>query len=83
MSSTFPITREDMERMIRFRWTVASGDPGAAPPFSAEAYDALYQLSKGNPRLACKLCHAALLLGFMDKTYTITPQLVTRASTEL
>jgi type II secretory pathway predicted ATPase ExeA len=72
-----------MEKMIRFRWTIASSEAASTPPFSTEAYEALYQLSKGNPRLVCKLCHAALLLGYMEQTRAISPELVRKASLQL
>ena len=69
--------------MIRFRWTVAVGDPTATVPFSAEAYETLYQISKGNPRLVCKLCYNALLQGYLQQTQIITPEIVTKANQEL
>ena len=82
-SSVTEMTRQDTEKMIRFRWAVASGDPKADPPFSAEAYRAIYRVSRGNPRLVCKLCQAVLLLGFMDRAATISPELVSKATREL
>ena len=83
-SSLTEMTREDMEKMIRFRWTVAAGgDPKATPPFSKRAYDLVYQLTKGNPRLVVKLCHAATLQGFLARSTRITPGLVRKASKEL
>ncbi|MGI6379305.1 MAG: ExeA family protein [Anaerolineae bacterium] len=82
-SSVTEMTREEMERMIRFRWTVATGDPMATPPFSNEAYDAIYQITRGNPRLICKLCHSALLQGYLQGARSIAPELVTSASRDL
>lgn len=82
-SSVTEMTREDMEKMIRFRWTVASGQAESAPPFSAEAYDAIYQITKGNPRLVCKLCHSALLRGYLEKARSMGAELVRKASVEL
>ena len=82
-SSVTEMTRADMERMIRFRWAVAAGDPAAAVPFCAEAYETLYQISKGNPRLACKLCYNALLQGYLQQVQRITPEIVSKASQEL
>ena len=83
-SSVTEMTRGDMEAMIRFRWTVASGgERKVAPPFSKAAYDAIYQQSKGNPRQVVKLCHAAMLQGFLAKAKLITAGLVRKASKEL
>jgi general secretion pathway protein A len=82
-SSLSEMTREDAERMMKFRWSVASGSPKASPPFSKNAYDTIYQISKGNPRQIVKLCHAALLLAFLKKARRITPKMVRSASKEL
>lgn len=83
-SSLTEMTRGDMERMIRFRWTVAAGGgPKATPPFSERAYEAIYRLTRGNPRQVVKLCHAALLQGFLAKARTIAAGLVKKASREL
>jgi general secretion pathway protein A len=82
-SSVTEMTREDMQKMIRFRWTVAAGGTKANPPFSAKAYDAIYQLSKGNPRHVVKLCHAALLQGWVHKSKEITAKMVIRANEDL
>jgi general secretion pathway protein A len=82
-SSVTEMTRDEMERMIRFRWTVASGDSTSSPPFSAEAHDAIYQITKGNPRLVCKLCHSALLQGYLKQVRVIPPETVKSASADL
>ena len=82
-SSVTEMTREDMEKMISFRWTVAAGGDKASPPFSKSAYETIYQFTKGNPRQAVKLCHAAMLQGFLARSKTITKELVKKASQEL
>ena len=82
-SSVTEMTREDMEKMIRFRWAVAVGDPAVAVPFSSQAFETLYQISKGNPRLVCKLCHSALLHGYLRQARVITAEIVTKASLDL
>ena len=82
-SSVTEMTREDMEKMIHFRWAVAVGDPGVAVPFSPEAFETIYQISKGNPRLVCKLCHSALLHGYLKQARVITAEIVTKASNDL
>jgi len=82
-SSVTEMTREEMEKMIRFRWAVATGDPEISPPFSAEAYDVIYQITSGNPRLVCKLCHSCLLQGYLKQTMLIVPEMVRKASEDL
>ena len=79
-SSLTEMTREDMEKMIAFRWTVVGGDK---PPFTDEAYTLLYQLTKGNPRDVIKICEQSLLQAFLKQTQTITPDLIKKASAEL
>jgi general secretion pathway protein A len=82
-SSVTEMTREEMGKMIRFRWSVASGNPAATPPFSPEAYEAIYQITRGNPRLVCKLGHSVLLLGYLQQAAAISAELVRKASQEL
>ena len=82
-SSVTEMIREEMEHMIRFRWTVATGDAQTEPPFSAEAYEAIYQITMGNPRLACKLCHSALLQGYLQQARLIAPEIARKASQDL
>ena len=83
-SSVTEMTREDVEKMIRFRWTVAAGGNGEAdPPFTSRAFDAIYQVTKGNPRHVVKLCHAALLRGYLAQSKRITAKAVTGANEEL
>lgn len=83
-SAVTEMTREEMERMIRFRWRVAAGGEGEVePPFTEEAYEAIYQISKGNPRRAIKLCHATMLRGYLSKEKEIGAALVKEALEEL
>lgn len=83
-SAVTEMTREEMERMIRFRWTVAAGGEGEAePPFTEEAYDTIYKISRGNPRRAIKLCHATMLRGYLEKAEAIGGDIVEEAVAEL
>ena len=82
-ASLTEMTKGDMQKMIEFRWTVAARDSNSTPPFSADTYDKIYKITKGNPRLVCKLCDLCLLQGFIAKAKTITPELVKQASKEL
>ena len=76
------MTRADLESMIKFRWSITSRS-GTTPPFNKEGYDVIYQITKGNPRMAVKLCSTALLHGFLKKAKEISPAIIRKASKEL
>ena len=78
-SSVSGMTRVDSEKMIRFRWDIASK---TKPPFTARAYDEIYRITKGVPRHIVKLCHSALLLGFLNKAKEIDQKMIKKASLE-
>ena len=82
-SSVTEMTRDDMERMIAFRWGVAAGNNKANPPFTPKSYQLIYQITKGNPRDTVKICEQAVLQALIKKTKTVTPQLIKKASEEL
>ena len=82
-ASLSEMTRDDMERMIKFRWSVAAGDPKLTPPFNKLVYDLVYQITKGNPRETVKLCYGALLQAFLKKAKTITKEDIKKAQKEL
>ena len=83
-SRMFPTTlsslsRSDVEELIRYRWTVAAGDPTAQHPFTPEALDAVFLHSLGLPRDICKICDLALLQAFSEKVREVTPPIVQAA----
>lgn len=82
-ASLTALTRQDMEQMIMFRWHTAASNKECRPPFTPDAYDLIYQITKGNPRLVCKLCNNTLLHGFTKNTRTIAANLIQMAAKEL
>ena len=58
------LTRHDMEAMIDFRWKAAGG---TQHPFSADALDVLYDLSRGRPREVNKLANESLIRAFVSE----------------
>lgn len=82
-ASLTAMTRKDMEQMIIFRWHAATGTKDRQPPFSPDAYDLIYKITKGTPRTVCKLCNNALLLGLAKRQQTISAEVIQAAATEL
>jgi type II secretory pathway predicted ATPase ExeA len=75
MASTLePLSREELENMITFRWQVASG--GGQHPFTPEALDAIFGAAEGMPREANILADNSLLLAFHNDSSTIGADIV-------
>ena len=71
---------EETEKMIDFRWRVASG--GNPSPFAPEAVQALFQHAQGIPREVNTLADNALLLAFLKESKTVTCDIVEAAARE-
>jgi general secretion pathway protein A len=70
-----PLKRQGVEDYIAHRLKVASeGRPGVE--FSSAAIDAVYQTSRGTPRLINLICDRALHLGFSARVECIEPRFV-------
>lgn len=78
---TKPLSQEDTERYIRHRISMAGGAPKLR--FGARAFSSICDHSKGYPRLINLICDRALLEGYTERTYTITPRLVRQAAHSL
>ncbi len=74
------LTKEDTEKMMAFRWGVAGGNEH---PFTPEAIEAIYTLSRGLPREICKLCNESVIKAFVEKKKEVTPEMVRAAAREL
>jgi general secretion pathway protein A len=74
------LTRHDMEAMFDFRWKAAGG---TQHPFSAEALDVLYDLSRGRPREVNKLANESLIRAFVSEQNEVSPEMVRGAAHEL
>ncbi len=60
-SALSPLSREETEELVRFRWQVASIEADNPLPFDKGALDGIFEFSKGLPREICKICDLALL----------------------
>ncbi len=74
------LTKSDAEQMIAFRWKAAGGDNH---PFTPEALDAIFTLSRGLPREICKLCNESLIKAFSTGGKEVTAEMVEAAANEL
>jgi general secretion pathway protein A len=74
------LTRQDMEAMIEFRWKAAGGKQ---QPFTPEALDVLYELSRGRPREVNKLANESLIRAFVEGQKAVGADLVRGAAREL
>jgi general secretion pathway protein A len=73
--------RKDTERYIRHRLGVAGGAPKLS--FRAGAFRSIWRYSKGYPRLINLICDRALLAGYAERTFAITPRLIRKAALSL
>ena len=65
------MNREDMEKMLRWRFQQAGGDNNRFP-FDPEVLDELFSISNGNPRTICGIAQIGLELTAARKQ-PITP----------
>lgn len=80
-----PLKPDEMKHYIEHRLKVAKN--GSADKsklrFLPEAYDAIFDVSKGTPRLVNVLCDRALLAGFSQKTHDIGREIVYKSAREI
>lgn len=75
MASTLePLSVDELQAMLRFRWEVATG--GARHPFTQQAVAAIYRHASGIPREANILADNSLLLAFHKQHREIDVQTV-------
>jgi general secretion pathway protein A len=74
------LTRDDTEKMIRFRFQVAGG---VTHPFTPEAIDAIFRYSLGLPRLVCQLCDMSLLRAYSLQQKEIGADIIKMTSNQL
>ena len=77
-----PLDRDALSGYIAHRLTVAGGGSDRVE-FAPEALDLLYNASKGNPRVLNLIADKSLHRGHIDRTWIITPAIVTAALGDL
>lgn len=80
-----PLDRAELPAYIHHRLKVARASPNSKPrvQFSDKAMDAIYESSKGTPRMVNILCDRALLAGFTAETYFIDEHIVQKSIEEI
>ncbi|MDP8211869.1 MAG: AAA family ATPase [Candidatus Zapsychrus exili] len=80
-----PLERNEIKPYINHRLKIASIQKSGrkSPTFNENAISAIYEYSKGTPRIINILCDRALLSGFIKETYTIDAQLIHKCATEI
>jgi type II secretory pathway predicted ATPase ExeA len=81
-SSLGPLERDTLEGYIVHRLTVAGGAADRVE-FEPKALDLLYNASQGNPRVINLIADKSLSRGQLDRTWIITPSIVTAALGDL
>ena len=76
------LERDALQGYITHRLTVAGGGSDGVE-FAPEALDLLYNVSHGNPRVINLIVDKSLNRGHLDRTWIITPAIVTAALGEL
>jgi len=75
-----PLSQEEAQEYIRYRLKVASGSDREY--FSAGALMAIYEFSKGVPRVINQLCDNALLTGYVNEAQVIDETIVKEVMNE-
>jgi len=80
-----PLERGEMSEYILHRLKVAAidGNGQLSVEFTEKAFDAIYQFSKGTPRLINIICDRALLAGYVAETRTIQEELIYQCAREV
>ena len=76
------LNREEVAQYILHRLSLA-GANGSAPIFDDGAVDAIFQYSKGIPRLVNIVCNKALLSAYVSEQRNISDEIVKRSILEL
>src|SRR3989304_642229 len=76
-----PLTRKETEEYILYRLEIAGNRE--AIKFSNEAFDAIYNFSRGIPRLVNILCDFLMLSAFSEKATVIKTDLVNEVVCDL
>jgi hypothetical protein len=77
-----PMSPIDLEDMLRFRWSIASGSKSDLP-FNQEALTEIFAYSKGLPRDAVKLSDEILRNVFLQQGTQAAIEHVTNAAKDL
>jgi general secretion pathway protein A len=78
---TKPMSKADTELYIRHRIAIAGGAPRLV--WGSGSFKSIWKRSHGYPRLINLICDRALLLGYSERSRTITRSIIRRAADSL
>ena len=58
------LSRSEAEKMMQYRWKIASQNDATPFPFTAKAIDEIFNYSKGVPRYICQVADVSLLAAY-------------------
>jgi type II secretory pathway predicted ATPase ExeA len=70
------LSRSEAEKMMQYRWKIASQNDTSPLPFTAKALDEIFNYSKGVPRYMCKVADVCLLAAYNQHTYEVDEKIV-------
>jgi len=70
------LSRPEAEKMMKYRWKVASQSETYPLPFTNKAIDEIFNYSKGVPRAICQVADVSLLAAYNQKKHEIDDGLV-------
>ena len=76
-----PLMKEEVEKYINHRLTVAQAD--SRLQFTPQAIETVFEYSQGTPRIINIFCDRALLAGFVRETFTITEEIIHSCAKEV
>jgi general secretion pathway protein A len=79
-SNLQPLSPYEMADMVAFRLAIAGGN---SELFNEMSLERLFELSKGIPREAIKICSIAMELALANKLREVTPELIEAATPEV
>jgi len=70
------LSRTEAEKMMQYRWKIASQNDASPLPFTAKAIDEIFNYSKGVPRYICQVADVALLAAFNQQKQEVDDKIV-------
>jgi type II secretory pathway predicted ATPase ExeA len=70
------LSRAEAERMMGYRWKIASKNETAPLPFTNKAIDEIFNYSKGVPRAICQVADVSLLAAYNQQKHQVDELLV-------
>jgi type II secretory pathway predicted ATPase ExeA len=70
------LSRPEAEKMMKYRWKIASQNETAPLPFTGKAIDEIFNYSKGVPRAICQVADVSLLVAYNQQKHEVDDEMV-------